>query len=171
MTANLTIGRPRLVAVEPQARSSKRAPAELQAAPGQLGDADAEVFDQVGAAYKLPRATDAEKAARPSAIQAALQAAARRAARNGPGVRGGDRAGRRSRADPERGGDLRRAGRALLAQAALDSAALNVEINLASMTDPSQKERLSGDLARAQGGVGERVARVLEVGRSRFPKS
>ena len=40
-----------------------------------LADADAQSFDQVMAAYKLPKATDAEKAARTQAIQAALQGA------------------------------------------------------------------------------------------------
>ena len=40
-----------------------------------LADADAQSFDKVMAAYKLPKATDAEKAARTQAIQTALQGA------------------------------------------------------------------------------------------------
>jgi formiminotetrahydrofolate cyclodeaminase len=40
-----------------------------------LADADAQSFDRVMAAYKLPKATDAEKAARTRAIQTALQGA------------------------------------------------------------------------------------------------
>ena len=40
-----------------------------------LADADARAFDQVMAAYRLPKATDAEKAARSAAIQQALQGA------------------------------------------------------------------------------------------------
>jgi formiminotetrahydrofolate cyclodeaminase len=40
-----------------------------------LADADAAAFDQVMAAYRLPKATDDEKAARSAAIQAALQGA------------------------------------------------------------------------------------------------
>jgi formiminotetrahydrofolate cyclodeaminase len=171
MTANLTIGRPRLVDVEPQARSIESRAADLKLRLAKLGDADAEVFAQVGAAYKLPRGTDEEKTARTRAIQAALQAAA-----------GVPLETAQVCADvialAEEAAPILNASvisdvlvGAEIARAALDSAALNVEINLASMTDPSQKERLSGDLARAQGGVGERVARVLEVGRSRFPKS
>src|SRR4051794_9856273 len=76
MTANLTIGRPRLIDVEPQARSIEARAADLKQRLSMLGDADAEVFAHVGAAYKLPRGTDEDKAARARAIQTALQAAA-----------------------------------------------------------------------------------------------
>ena len=41
----------------------------------QLADADAQAFDGVMAAYRLPKATEAEKSARTQAIQAALQGA------------------------------------------------------------------------------------------------
>jgi formiminotetrahydrofolate cyclodeaminase len=41
----------------------------------QLADADAQAFDRVMAAYRLPKVTDAEKAARTQAIQDALQGA------------------------------------------------------------------------------------------------
>lgn len=41
----------------------------------ELADADAAAFDQVISAYRLPKATDADKAARSAAIQAALQGA------------------------------------------------------------------------------------------------
>lgn len=40
-----------------------------------LADADAAAFDQVMSAYRLPKATDDDKAARSAAIQAALQGA------------------------------------------------------------------------------------------------
>ena len=40
-----------------------------------LADADAAAFDQVMGAYRLPKATDDEKAARSAAIQKALQGA------------------------------------------------------------------------------------------------
>lgn len=41
----------------------------------QLADADAQSFDRVMEAYRLPKATDAEKAARSQTIQTALQGA------------------------------------------------------------------------------------------------
>jgi formiminotetrahydrofolate cyclodeaminase len=43
----------------------------------QFADADTEAFDQVMAAYRLPKASDAEKSARSAAIQLALQQATR----------------------------------------------------------------------------------------------
>src|SRR2546423_2041054 len=72
MTANLTIGRPRLADVEERARRIEQRAAELREKLARLGDADADAFDQVSAAYRLPRPDDAEKATRPQAIQAAL---------------------------------------------------------------------------------------------------
>jgi formiminotetrahydrofolate cyclodeaminase len=59
---------------------------------------------------------------------------------------------------------------ALLAKAGLESAALNVEVNLAAMTDQSAVERFSTDLERARSGASERVERVLVAGRSRLNK-
>jgi formiminotetrahydrofolate cyclodeaminase len=40
-----------------------------------LADEDARAYDRVSAAYRLPKATDAEKAARAEAVQAALKGA------------------------------------------------------------------------------------------------
>jgi methenyltetrahydrofolate cyclohydrolase len=152
MTANLTIGRPKLAAVEDQARGIETAAGALRGRLAQLGDADA------------------DKAARSSAIQAALQVAASvplDTARACASVL-----------------ELAEAAApilnsavisdvmvgALLAQAALESAAVNVEINLAGMTDASSAQRLADELDRARDGAGERVGRVLDIGRSRFPK-
>ena len=171
MTANLTIGRPRFAAVEDQARGIEARAGALRQRLAELGDADAAAFEEVGAAYKLPRQDDTQKAARSRAIQLALQAAAavpletaricaevlevaeEAAPILNPAVISDVMVG------------------AVLAQAALASAALNVEINLASMTDPSVTQPLAADLARARAGVDARVSRVLETGRSRFPKS
>src|SRR5262249_53400648 len=76
MTPNLTIGRPRLAHGQDQAQRIEQRASELRARLEQLGDADAEAFDRVTGAYKLPRADDAQKAARTQAIQAALRVAA-----------------------------------------------------------------------------------------------
>src|SRR6185436_11764400 len=76
MTANLTIGRPRFATVEDEAKAIEVRTGALRQRLAELGDADAAAFEQVGAAYKLPRQDDAQKAARSRAIQSALQAAA-----------------------------------------------------------------------------------------------
>jgi formiminotetrahydrofolate cyclodeaminase len=59
---------------------------------------------------------------------------------------------------------------ALLAQAAVTSAALNVEVNLAAMTDAAAVDGYSSDFDRARSGAEERLERTLAAGRSRFPR-
>jgi formiminotetrahydrofolate cyclodeaminase len=169
MTANLTIGRPRLAAVQDQAQRIERLAADLRVRLERLGDADTEAFDQVTAAYKLPRGDDAQKAARAQAIQSSLRAAAdvpMETVRISSEVI--DLAGEAAPLlNPAVISDVLVG--ALLAQAALESAALNVEINLASMTDAATIERYSTGLARAREGVAESIERILASGRSRFP--
>ena len=60
---------------------------------------------------------------------------------------------------------------ALLTQAALESAAVNVEINLSTMTDATAVEHFSNELQQVRSGADQRVRRVVDTGRSRFPKS
>jgi formiminotetrahydrofolate cyclodeaminase len=169
MTANLTIGRPRLADVQDQAQRIEQRASKLRARLEQLGDADAEAFDRVTSAYKLPRADDSQKAARSEAIQAALRVAAdvplETARISAEVVELAEEAAPVLNAavisDVLVG--------ALLAQAALNSAALNVEINLGSMSDQATIQRYAGRLDAAREGVDARVERVVAAGRSRFP--
>ena len=55
--------------------AARQALQPLSPALTELADADAAAFDQVMSAYRLPKATDNDKAARSAAIQAALQGA------------------------------------------------------------------------------------------------
>jgi formiminotetrahydrofolate cyclodeaminase len=170
MTANLSIGRPRLADIQEQARGIESRAGALRRQLAELGDADAEAFDKVSAAYKLPRDDDAQKAARTQAIQAALQTAAAvpmQTARMCAEVL----------AVAEEAAPILNPAvisdvvvGALLAQAALESAAINVEINLSTMTDASAVERFSNELDQVRVGAGQRVQRVVDTGRSRFPK-
>jgi formiminotetrahydrofolate cyclodeaminase len=168
MTANLTVGKPRLADVQDEARHIRQRAAELRGKLERLGNADSEAFDAVSAAYKLPRADDAQKAERAKAIQAALHTAAdvplQTARVSADVVALAEEAA--PVLNPAVISDVL-AG-ALLAQAALKSAAINVEINLASMTDPSSVERYSAELNRAREGIDARVESILAVGRSRF---
>jgi methenyltetrahydrofolate cyclohydrolase len=168
MTANLTIGRPKLAEVEDQARRIEARAGELRQRLAQLGDADTEAFQKVSAAYGLPRADDAQKRARSAAIQSALQAAADvplETARVCADVLEVAEAAAPI-LNPAVISDVLVG--ALLAQAGLESAALNVEVNLAAMTDQSAVEHVSEDLGRARMGVAKRVERILEAGRSRL---
>src|SRR5262249_11973907 len=159
MTANLSLGRPRLADIEPRARQIAGRAESLRQQLARLADADAEAFDQVRAAYRLPRPDAAQRAARSEAIQAALLTAAAVALETAQLCASGLEVAEEAApilnvqviSDVMVG--------ALLARAGLDGAALNVEINLASMTDAASVARLSGDLARAQAGVNQRVER------------
>jgi formiminotetrahydrofolate cyclodeaminase len=168
MTANLTLGKPRFVEVEAQARRIEQRAAELRLRIAALADADAEAFERVSAAYKLPRADEQQKAARSEAIQSALALAAQvpldTARASAQVIDLAEEAA--PILNPSVISDVLVG--ALLARAALESAGVNVEINLAAMADKAAAERLSRELAQATDGVHERVERVLEVGRSRF---
>jgi glutamate formiminotransferase/formiminotetrahydrofolate cyclodeaminase len=77
MVGQLTVGRPRFQAVEDRMQhiveQLRRARGELLA----LIDADAAAFLRVSEAYKLPRASEEDKATREAAIQTALHEAMR----------------------------------------------------------------------------------------------
>jgi formiminotetrahydrofolate cyclodeaminase len=168
MTANLSIGRPKLAAVEAQARQIEAQATDLRRRLAELGDADAQAYTQVSAAYKLPRQPPAQDTERSMAIQAALRAAAAvplDTARLCAAVL----------ELAELAAPLLNASvisdvmvGALLAHAALESAALNVEVNLAAMTDATAAEQLQLEIDRARSGAAERLARILDTARSRM---
>jgi methenyltetrahydrofolate cyclohydrolase len=170
MTANLSIGRPKLADIQDRARDIEARAAALRGQLAQLGDADTKAFEQVSAAYKLPRDDPAQHTERSAAIQAALQHAAAVPLETA-----------RLCADildlAEEAAPLLNASvisdvlvGALLAHAALDSAALNVEVNLAAMTGRAAADELQAQLDRARSGSAERLARVLDKARSRLSK-
>jgi formiminotetrahydrofolate cyclodeaminase len=171
MTANLSIGRPRLADVEEQARSIEDRAGDLCQQLAGLGDADSAAFDEVSAAYRLPRADDAQKAARTQAIQSALRTAAAVPMQTA-------RLCAEVLAVAEEAAPILNPAvisdvvvGALLTQAALESAAINVEINLAVMTDAAAVQRLSDELVQIREGTPQRAQRVVEIGRLRFPKT
>ncbi len=147
MVVSLTVGKSAYVEHEPhvqpigeQARALRRQALDLAAA-------DEVAFDQVMAAYALPRQTDVEKAARSAAIQAATADAAR------PPLEIAEVAARvieLAAALPGRSNrnvlsDVGVA--AALAGAALESAAINVEVNLGALKDEGVRDGLRKELA------------------------
>jgi formiminotetrahydrofolate cyclodeaminase len=112
-----------------------------------LVDADAAAFDQVMAAFRLPKETPEQKAARSEAIQAGYKAAV------DPPLRVCKQSVRvlelaeqvAERGNPNAASDAGVA--ALLAAAALEGAAMNVEINLGSIKDESFRTT-AGDAAK-----------------------
>ncbi len=75
MVCHLTIGKPAYVAVDSDMRQVLGEAENLRTQLADMVQADVTVFDQVMAAYRLPRETEADKAHRSTAIQTALKAA------------------------------------------------------------------------------------------------
>lgn len=135
MVCALTLGKKKYADVQDEIRALMDRAEALRHELQDLADADAEAFRRLSAAYKLPRETPADVAIRQDAIQAATRKAtdvpleiARAAAAVlplcGPAAEKGNSAAV---------SDVGVA--ALLAQAAVRSALLNVEINLHALQD------------------------------------
>lgn len=160
--------------------ASKKAPGEhnefiaeadnLRADLLRLVDDDSAAYSRVAEAMKLPKATDDEKNERQTRMQAALLAAARVPLEIA-------RTCRRLLESCERGAALAPAAAAsdigvgaLMAEAALRGAALNVMINLASLKDAALVKTLSDDLDRAVDGVDELRKRILDSVEARIAR-
>ncbi len=135
MVCNLTIGKPKYAEVETQMQALLIESEALRETLIAMIKADVDVFDKLMACYGLPKATDEEKSLRSAQIQAVLKQAtivplecAKACAK----------AIDLSRVAAEKGnlGVISDAGVAVMAAyAGLKSAALNVQINAASLKD------------------------------------
>jgi methenyltetrahydrofolate cyclohydrolase len=166
MVCNLSIGRPRYVQHELLLTGVLRQATERRELALSLAEADAEAFQAVLAAYQLPRASEAEQQERARAIQAALAGAAevplRVAAIAADLIRlAGDISGR---SNPSVLSDVAVA--AVLARAALDSAVVNVEVNLAGLDEGEQRSRLAGQLASHASAAGAEAETVIRAARA-----
>jgi formiminotetrahydrofolate cyclodeaminase len=147
MVCNLTIGKPRYAEHEQTMAEVLARATELRADALRLADEDARAFDAVAAAYRLPKETEEEKRARSAAIQAGLRTAADVPLRTA-GV-AAEVIGLAARivdgSNVNVVSDVAVA--AASARAGLVAAALNVEVNLASMTDAGHRDELAATLA------------------------
>lgn len=122
---------------------------ELRAALTRAADDDATAFDAVMAAYRLPKATDEEKAVRKAAIARAMRGATEaplttlglsvQALACGVTVA--------QHGNPSASSDVRVA--ALLLKAAAEGAAANIRINLDGMTDTDYRDATAATMAQA----------------------
>jgi formiminotetrahydrofolate cyclodeaminase len=167
MVCNLTIGKPRYAEHEPVMRDALGAAIELRASATRLAAEDAAAFRVVTDAYALPRATDTEKGERTRAIQAALVGAAdvplRTAALAADVI---TLAGQiMDGANLNVLSDVAVA--AASARAALDAAAINVEINLGAMDDLVRRHALRAELDKYLAAI-ETADRVVAAVRERI---
>jgi methenyltetrahydrofolate cyclohydrolase len=162
MVCNLTIGRERYAATETEVRAIREEATALLDRLQRGIDEDAAAFDEVMAAYKLPRATDDEKATRSAAIQEATFRAALTplalAEASAAVVELAERA--IGKTNTNVASDLAVA--AMLGVAGVDGCAANVEINLATLKDEGRKAELTTRLSAAQAGRRAQADRVVE---------
>jgi glutamate formiminotransferase/formiminotetrahydrofolate cyclodeaminase len=135
-----------------------------------LVDDDSAAYARVAEAMKLPKATDEEKKARSERVQTALLAASRvplEVAKTSRRLldacdRGLAKAPAAAVSDLGVG--------ALMADAALRGAAMNVMINLASLKDHGQVKALSEDLDRALEGADVQRKKITDFVESRIAR-
>jgi formiminotetrahydrofolate cyclodeaminase len=161
MVCNLTIGRERYAATEAEVLTIRDEATALLDTLQRGIDEDAAAFDDVMAAYKLPRATDDEKTSRSAAIQEATYRAAMTplalAEASAAVVGLAERA--LGKTNTNVASDLAVA--ALLGVAGIDGCAANVEINLATLKDEGRKSELATRLAAAQAGRRAQADRIV----------
>ena len=135
MVANLTLGKEKYKDVQPQIELLLKDSEKLRAEMQDLIQKDTEAYGALSAVYKMPKATDEEKAARTVKMQEALKIACQ--VPFDIGLKSLEVAKLASRAaDIGNVGAVSDAGVAvLLAQACAQSAALNVKINVNSIKD------------------------------------
>lgn len=150
MVCNLTIGKPRYAEHEATMKSALAKAGDLRRRSLALAEEDAEAFAAVSEAYKLPKETDEEKAARTAAIQAALVGAADVPLRTGEAAVGviGLAGEILEGANVNVVSDVAVA--AASARAGLEAAAINVEINLSAMAKAPEREVVARRLGEQQ---------------------
>ena len=168
MVCDLTIGKKQYAEFDDEARMLRERSEALRAELQGLAQADVTVFSYLSAAYKLPRTTEADAASRRAAIQKVTRDAtdvplrvARAATALLPLCAPLARHGNRNAVS-----DVGVA--VLLVQAAVPSALLNVEINLAVLEDQLFVRRTRAQVEDLVIGLGEEVEGVLALVRERI---
>jgi formiminotetrahydrofolate cyclodeaminase len=141
MVARLSVGKPGLEP-EPYYQAIGAEAESLSRSLFQGGREDSEAFDAVRAALRLPKASDRDRAARQAALAAAMLRAAEVPLSNARGCRRVVELSRmlKERSNPNAASDLECA--LLLALAGLDGCLANVAINLPSLKDADQVNRI-----------------------------
>lgn len=148
MVCNLTIGKPNYFDADAVMRQVLASATELRAQALELVSLDEQAFRSVSAAYKMPRDNDEEYAARAEAIQAALVGATEVPLRTAAVAAAVIVLAERIVAGANVNVISDVAVAAASARAALDSSAINVEVNLASLEDDERCEALRAELER-----------------------
>ncbi len=168
MVCELTIGKPQFAEVEGELRAIHAQAEQLRAELQRLADEDIAVFNRLAAAYKLPRTTEADAATRKAAIQQITRLAAEVPLRTAQAAAAllplcttlANNCARLVVSD---------VGVAvLLVRATVQSAALNVEINLAALEDQVFVRQTRAQLQDLLIGLGDEVDGIVTIVRGRM---
>lgn len=162
MVANLTVGRKKYAEVNDEMEQISARMTEQSAKLLADVDRDAEAYDRVFAAFKLPKETDEEKAARKEAIQRETKYAAevpmevaRTASSLLPMI---DAAARRGNSNAVTDATVAM----MCARTAVIGALLNVRINLTSITDEAFVKAMTEEADRLEAAAVEAEHKLLE---------
>jgi glutamate formiminotransferase/formiminotetrahydrofolate cyclodeaminase len=165
MAAGLTVGRKKYVAVEEQMQAALAEASTLRADLLRLVDEDALAFQRVMAAYRLPKATEAEQTARQTAVQAALVGAAQTPLATAEKAVATLRLLARVARDGNPNARTDAAVGALMAEAATRGAALNVRANVRDIEDGAVAARLEAAIAGLEVEAATLAAEVVTLAR------
>lgn len=168
MVCALTIGKKQFAEIEDEVRGIQDRAEGLRRELQALAQEDIEVFGRLSAAYKLPRTAEADAANRRAAIQKVTRVAAEVPLRTAQAAAAliplcTSLASRCSRLIVS---DIGVA--ALLARATVQSAILNVEINLSGLEDQIFVRETRAQLEDLVIGLGEETEGILEIVRGRI---
>ena len=161
MVCRLTIGKKRFADVEDEMRSVLEEAEATRARLTELAEADTRAFDRVMGAYRLPKETHEEQAVRQAAVQAALQEATQVPLDTARACASVVKLAAQviAKINPNALSDAGAA--ALLAEAGLKGAQLNVAINLADIHDPIFVGETQEELRRVVSGTDQEKERVF----------
>ncbi len=168
MVCALTLGKPQFAEFEEEIRTIHQQAEDLRSELQQLAQEDIEVFNLLAAAYKLPRTTDADAASRRAAIQKVTRNATEVPLRTARAA---------SKLLPLCTALSHRCSRlvvsdvgvaAALGRATVQSALLNVEINLSGIEDKFYVREVRAQIEDLTVGLDEEADGVMEIVRSRI---
>jgi formiminotetrahydrofolate cyclodeaminase len=163
MVCDLTLGRPKYEAARPDMEKAREALSGMRRDLLALVDRDAEAYDEVARAMKLPRETPEEKAARQQAVAKANQFATEIPVKTAETCLAVLEQVRivAEKGNPNAVSDAGVA--AHLAHTGLAGAALNVRINLPGIPDRERASQIEERLARLEAGAERLLLETREV--------
>ena len=164
MAAGLTAGRKKYAGVEAEMQATLQAAAGLREDLLRMVEEDAAAYGRVMAAYRLPKEGDEQRAAREAAVQVALVGAAESPLAVAEKALAALRLLARVAqvGNPNASTDAKVG--ALMAEAAIRGAALNVGVNVRDITDSATAERLRQAIGALEAEARALAAAVVEGG-------